>query len=80
MLHRIIGPFVTGLFQYIQEQKKALNFVFVFVFVLVDEKAISNIATTSTVRKSAILICYGQKNPQKVEKVITHLGEEVSFR
>ena len=39
MLHRIIGSFVTGLFQNIQEQKKSL--VFVFVFVLVDEQAIS---------------------------------------
>ena len=37
MLHRIIGSFVTGLVQNIQEQKKSL----VFVFVLVDEQAIS---------------------------------------
>ena len=35
-LHIIIGSFVTGLFQNIQEQTKAL----VFVFVLVDEQAI----------------------------------------
>ena len=36
-LHRISGLFVTGLFQNIQEQMKAL----VFVFVLVDEQAIN---------------------------------------
>ena len=40
-LQRIIGSFVTGLFQNIQEQTKALVFVFEFVFVLVDEQAIS---------------------------------------
>ena len=38
-LHRIIGSFVTGLFQNIQERMKAL--VFVFIFVLVDEQAIT---------------------------------------
>ena len=36
---RIIGSYVTGLFQKIQERTKAL--VLVFVFVLVDEQAIS---------------------------------------
>ena len=41
MLHRIIGSFVTGLFQNIQEQTKALVFVSVFVFVFVDEQALS---------------------------------------
>ena len=36
-LHTFFGSFVTGLFQNIQEQTKAL----VFVFVLVDEQAIT---------------------------------------
>ena len=36
-----MGSFVTGLFQNIQEQTKALVFAFIFVFVLVDEQAIS---------------------------------------
>ena len=36
-LHRISGLFVTGLFQNIQEQTKAL----VFFFVLVEEQAIN---------------------------------------
>ena len=39
MLYRIIDSFVTGLFQNIQEQMKALVFVFFFVFVLVYEQA-----------------------------------------
>ena len=36
-----MGSFVTGLFQNIQEQTKAL--VFVFVFVLVGEQAVSTV-------------------------------------
>ena len=39
-LHRIIGLFITGLFQNLRERTKAL--VFVFVFVLVDEQALSS--------------------------------------
>ena len=39
ILHRIIGSFVTGLFQNILEQTKAL--VLVFVFVLVDVQAMT---------------------------------------
>ena len=42
-LHRIIGSFVTGLFQNTKERMKALAHVFVFVFVLVDKQAIINI-------------------------------------
>ena len=40
-LHIIIGLFVTGLFQNIQEQTEALVFVFVFILILVDEQAIN---------------------------------------
>ena len=36
-----MGSFITALFQKIQEQTKALVFVFGFIFVLVDEQAIS---------------------------------------
>ena len=42
VLHYIvIGSFVTGLFQNIQERTKALVFIFVFDFVLVDEQAMT---------------------------------------
>ena len=39
-----MGSFVTDLFQSLQEQTKALIFVFVFLFVLVDEQAINGLA------------------------------------
>ena len=42
-LHRIIGSFITGLFQNIQERTKAMVLVFVLVFVLVDEQAINEV-------------------------------------
>ena len=45
-LHMIIGLLVEGLFQNIQDRTKAL--VFVFVFVLVDELAISEKAVLSS--------------------------------
>ena len=51
-VHRIIEYriiYITGLFQKIQGQTKALNFGFIFVFVLVDEQAINNCTHVSKI-------------------------------
>ena len=54
-----MGLFVTGLFQNIQEQTKAL--VFVFVFVLVDEQAITKtVRLTCEQSRIPLLPCYAK--------------------
>ena len=64
-----MGSFVTGLFQNILEQKKALVLVFVFVFV--DEQAIINFITVrGGSKKLSVLNQYPQVFSSIIDRVV----------